>query len=101
MSTDMMSTDMVSRSKRVPNRDLCCGFVEIPRAIIYVMTPRADSEWAIHTSYHRDGRFHMKSHRSAILTEVPMRLVGLAVILTLRLISVSLAVAVGPLRLLD
>jgi hypothetical protein len=30
-----------------------------------------------------------------------MRLVGLAVILTLRLISVSLAVAVGPLRLLD
>jgi hypothetical protein len=50
-----------------PKSWLWCGFVEIPRAIIYVMIPRADSEWAIHTSYHRDGRFHMKSHRSTTL----------------------------------
>jgi hypothetical protein len=29
---------------------------------VYVLIPRADHEWDPHTSYHKDGRSHMKSH---------------------------------------
>ena len=32
-----------------------------PKGEFFVMTPRGDRDWNPHSSYHRDGRFHMKS----------------------------------------
>jgi hypothetical protein len=39
-----------------------------PKGDVYVMIPRADRTWNPHTSYHRDGRVHSKSHDQVILT---------------------------------
>lgn len=33
-----------------------------PRGEFFVMLPRCDPEWNVHTSYHLDGTLHMKSH---------------------------------------
>ena len=33
-----------------------------PNGEFFVMLPRADPKWNVHTSYHRDGRLHMKSY---------------------------------------
>ncbi len=34
-----------------------------PKGDVFVMIPRGDSDWDPHTSYHRNGKFHMKSYR--------------------------------------
>ena len=34
----------------------------------FVMVPRADRDWDIHTSYHLDGTLHMKSYGRRVLT---------------------------------
>ena len=34
----------------------------------FVLVPRGDREWDIHTCYHLDGTPHMKSHRNKVLT---------------------------------
>jgi hypothetical protein len=33
-----------------------------PKGEFFVMVPRGDGDWDPHTSYHRDGRLHMKSY---------------------------------------
>ena len=33
-----------------------------PRGEFFVMLPRSDPKWNVHTSYHLDGRLHMKSY---------------------------------------
>ena len=33
-----------------------------PKGEFFVMVPRGDQDWDIHTSYHLDGTLHMKSH---------------------------------------
>jgi hypothetical protein len=33
----------------------------------FVMVPRADRDWDVHTSYHLDGTLHMKSHGHKVL----------------------------------
>jgi hypothetical protein len=36
-----------------------------PKGDVYVLVPRADGGWDAHTSYHRNGRFHVKSFGKA------------------------------------
>jgi hypothetical protein len=33
---------------------------------IFIMYPRADRDWQVHASYHRDGTLHQKSHVSVV-----------------------------------
>ena len=35
---------------------------------LFIMVPRGDREWDVHTSYHLDGTLHMKSHGSTVFT---------------------------------
>jgi hypothetical protein len=34
----------------------------------FIMLPRGEREWDVHTCYHLDGTLHMKSHRNRVLT---------------------------------
>lgn len=38
------------------------------RGAFFVMVPRGDRDWDVHTSYHLDGTLHMKSHGRTVLT---------------------------------
>lgn len=42
-----------------------------PRGEFFVMLPRSDRDWDVHTSYHKNGNLHMKSYGRMVLS--PMK----------------------------
>jgi hypothetical protein len=40
-----------------------------PKGEFFVMVPRADRGWDVHTSYHLDGRLHVKSRGSKVFPD--------------------------------
>jgi hypothetical protein len=47
-----------------------------PRGEFFVMMPQADRSWNPHTSYHLDGRMHMKSHNRKVFPRKRQPLTG-------------------------
>jgi hypothetical protein len=47
-----------------------------PKGEFFVMVPRGDREWDVHTSYHLDGTLHIKSYGHAVLSRKVQPLTG-------------------------
>jgi hypothetical protein len=47
-----------------------------PKGDVYVLTPRGDKGWNPHTSYHRNGNFHMKSYNNKFFVQKRQPLTG-------------------------
>jgi hypothetical protein len=52
----------------VPDLRLALWVKRSRKGEFFIMVPRGDREWDVHTCYHLDGTLHMKSHRNRVLT---------------------------------
>src|SRR5438552_2310324 len=47
-----------------------------PKREFFIFIPRGDSKWDAHTSYHKNGRLHLKSYGHAVLVQKRQPLTG-------------------------
>jgi hypothetical protein len=47
-----------------------------PKGEFFVLVPRADQEWDVHTSYHLDGTLHLKSYDNKVFSKKSQPLTG-------------------------
>src|SRR2546427_12928631 len=65
------------RSERGPISGWCWWVRRSRKGEFFVMVPRGDRDWDVHTSYHLDGTLHMKSHDRKVLSFQRQPLTGI------------------------